>query len=301
MRPMHRLFFGIFGAILLQDLSAAQQEILHELPGLRNLIHHSDDVYSGSEPVSEEAFASLKSLGVKTIVSVDGATPDIDMAMKYGIGYVHGPFGYDTIPLTAQLSLTHAARRSKTALYVHCHHGKHRGPAAAAIICRVKGLVDAAGALTIMEHAGTSRDYKGLWQAVELYSVPSDDAKLPQLVEVATVESLPAAMARIDRNFDNLKLCAASNWKAPADHPDLVAIQEALQLQESLHEASRRLSETEHVAEHDETFREWLNESDSVAQKLHETLQADDTTAATAAFMSLQKSCKQCHAAYRDQ
>ena len=109
---MHRLFFGIFGAILLQDLSAAQQEILHELPGLRNLMHHSDDVYSGSEPVSEEAFASLKSLGVKTIVSVDGATPDIDMAMKYGIGYVHVPFGYDTIPLTAQLSLTHAARRS---------------------------------------------------------------------------------------------------------------------------------------------------------------------------------------------
>ena len=301
MRPMHRLFFGIFGAILLQDLSAAQQEILHELPGLRNLMHHSDDVYSGSEPVSEEAFASLKSLGVQTIVSVDGATPDIDMAMKYGIGYVHVPFGYDTIPLTAQLSLTHAARRSKTALYVHCHHGKHRGPAAAAIICRVKGLVDAAGALTIMEHAGTSRDYKGLWQAVELYSVPSDDAKLPQLVEVATVESLPAAMARIDRNIDHLKLCAATDWTAPADHPDLSASQEALQLKESLHETSRRLSEKAHAAGYDATFRKWLAESDSSAQTLHASIQANDHTRATAAFMSLQRSCTQCHASYRDQ
>ena len=297
---MYQLFFGLVIVALWQDSTAAQPEILPEMPGLHNLIQLSDDVWSGSEPDGEAAFVSLRKLGVQTIVSVDGATPDIDMAKKYGIGYVHVPFGYDTIPLTAQLSLTRAARQSKLPLYIHCHHGKHRGPAAAAIVCRAKGIVDSAGALRIMENAGTSRDYKGLWRDVEHYTVPSDNMELPPLVEVANVESLPAAMARIDRTFDHLKLCAAIDWKSPADQPGLNAIQEALQLKESLHEASRRLSEKEHAAEYDATFKKWLTESDNVAQALHASLQANDSTKATAAFMSLQRSCKQCHAAYRD-
>ena len=298
---MYKLLFGLVIATLWQDSTSAQQKILPEMPGLHNLMQLADDVFSGSEPVGEAAFTSLQMLGVQTIVSVDGATPDTDRAKKYDISYVHIPFGYDTIPLTSQLSLTRAARQSKTPLYIHCHHGKHRGPAAAAIVCRAKGLVDSAGALKIMENAGTSRDYKGLWRDVEHYTMPSDETELPQLVDVAKVESLPAAMARIDRNFDHLKLCAATDWTAPADHPDLSAIQEALQLKESLHETSRRLSEKAHAAEYDATFRKWLTESDSTAQALHESLQANDHPKATAAYLSLQRSCKQCHAAYRDQ
>lgn len=298
---MYKLLFGLVIAALWHDSATAQQEILLEMPGLHNLMQLSDDVFSGSEPVGDDAFASLKTLGVQTILSVDGATPDIEMATKYGLRYVHIPFGYDTIPLTAQMSLTRVARQSKVPLYIHCHHGKHRGPAAAAIVCRAKGQGDSARALKIMESAGTSRDYKGLWRDVEHYTEPSDEIELPQLVEVANVESLPAAMARIDRNFDNLKLCAAADWKALADHPDLNAIQESLQLKESLHEASRRLSEKAHAAEYDATFRKWLTESDRKAQALHESLQANDHNNAAAAFKSLQESCKQCHTAYRNQ
>jgi len=294
------IIFSVVLFFLLQDHAAAQQDVPHEMPGLHNLVQLSADVYSGSEPAGEEAFASLKKLGVQTIVSVDGATPKIDLAKKYGIRYVHVPFGYDAIPLATQLSLTRAARDAKTPMYIHCHHGKHRGPAAAAIICRTKGIVDLAGSLKIMQNAGTSRDYKSLWRDVETFTVPSADTQLPELVEIAKVESLAAAMARIDRNFDNLKLCAAADWKTPADHPDLVAQQEALQLQESLYESSRRLAEKEHAADYDAAFREWLTESDAVAQRLYESLQTNNTTAATAAFTMLNKNCKQCHVKYRD-
>lgn len=300
MHPIKCYIITVVLALLQQGFVVAQQEVPHEMPGLHNLVKLSTDVYSGSEPEGDVAFASLKKLGVQTIVSVDGATPKIDAAKKYGIRYVHIPFGYDAIPLAAQLSLTRAARDAKTPLYIHCHHGKHRGPAAAAIVCRAKEIVDLAGALKIMQNAGTSRDYKGLWRDVESYEVPSADTPLPELVEVAKVESLAAAMARIDRNFDNLKLCAAADWKTPADHPDLVAQQEALQLQESLYESSRRLAEKEHAVEYDATFREWLTESDTVARTLYKSLEAKDEVAATAAFTTLQKNCKQCHAKYRD-
>ena len=294
----------VLPVLLLASVSAQQdvgQDLQHEMPGLHNLVRISADVYSGSEPAGEEAFASLQELGVQTIVSVDAATPDIDLAKKHGIRYVHIPFGYDAIPQAAQLSLTHAAREVKTPLYIHCHHGKHRGPAATAIVCRVKGIVDTAGALKIMENAGTSRDYKGLWRDVEHFAVPSDDIQLPTLVEVAKVESLAAAMARIDRNFDNLKLCAAADWKTPVDHPDLVARQEALQLQESLFESSRRLAEKNHATEYDAPFRTLLTETDTVAQTLYKSLQANNSAAATAAFSTLQKNCKQCHVKYRDE
>ncbi|HRA88635.1 MAG TPA: hypothetical protein PK992_11205 [Planctomycetaceae bacterium] len=300
MRKVYRNLSAIVVAALLQNAFAAQQEVPHELPGLHNLVRLSDEVYSGSEPVGEAAFSSLQQLGIRTILSVDGATPRIDLAKKYGIAYAHVPFGYDAIPLTAQLSLTCAARLSKTPLYIHCHHGKHRGPAAAAIVCRAKGLVDVAGALKIMENAGTSREYKGLWLDVERYVVPSRDVELPPLLEVSEVEALPAAMARIDRNFDNLKLCQAADWQTPADHPDLVAVQEALQLQESLHEAGRRLSEVEHAAEYDTTFRNWLSESDRVAKQLRASLKENDSAAATTAFTNLQQTCRQCHVKYRD-
>lgn len=301
MHPVICLIFTVVLASLPQDFASAQQSIPGEIPGVHNLVQLSVDIYSGSEPRGEEAFASLKHLGIQTIVSVDGAMPDIEMAKKHGIRYVHIPFGYDAIPRIAQLRLTRAARESRTPLYIHCHHGKHRGPAAAAIICRAKGLVDSSGALKILENAGTSLDYKGLWQNVEHYDIPSDDAELPQLMEVATVESLTSSMARIDRNFDHLKLLAAAEWKTPADHPDLVAMEEALQLQENLHEASRRLSESDHAAEYDSTFRTWLTGTNVVARNLVVSLRQNDKTAAIAAFSTLQKNCQQCHEKYRDQ
>jgi protein tyrosine phosphatase (PTP) superfamily phosphohydrolase (DUF442 family)/soluble cytochrome b562 len=300
MRKVYDFLFAIAAVALLWNPSAAQEKFAHELPGLRNVVRLSADVYSGSEPVGKQAFASLKALGVQTIISVDSATPNVVAAKKYGIRYVHIPFGYDGIPPATQLSLTRAAREVRTPLYIHCHHGKHRGPAAAAIVCRVQGIVDAAGALTILENAGTSRDYKGLWRDVEHFAAPSDDAELPHLLEVTEVESLAAAMARMDRNFDNLKLCQAADWQTPADHSDLVARQEALQLQESLHEACRRLSEKDHAAEYDAPFRKWLSESDSVAQQLHESLQENNIAAATTAFTKLQQTCRQCHGEYRD-
>lgn len=301
MHPVKQLIVSVVLFFLQQNFTAAQQEVPHEMPGLHNLVQLSSDVYSGSEPAGEEGFASLKKLGVQTIVSVDGATPKFELAKNYGIQYVHVPFGYDAIPLAAQLSLTRAARGAKTPMYIHCHHGKHRGPAAAAIVCRAKGIVDLPGSLKIMHNAGTSRDYKGLWRDVESFTVPSADTQLPELFEVAQVESLAAAMARIDRNFDNLKLCAAADWRTPADHPDLVAQQEALQLQENLYESSRRLAEKEHAADYDAIFREWLSESDAVARTLYKSLETNNKPAATIAFATLDNHCKKCHVKYRDQ
>ena len=266
-----------------------------DYPGLHNLMKITPRIYSGSEPHGEVAFASLAKLGIKTVVSVDGAIPDLKMANKYGLRYVHIPIGYDGINADAGLAFAKVGRSVDGSMYVHCHHGKHRGPAAAAIVCIASGAVDHQGALEILDRAGTSKNYAGLWHDVEHYQLPKADVKLPKLVEVAPVDSLAAAMAKIDRVYDNLKLCRDSHWQTPADHPDLNSAQQALLLKEGLRESARHLADG-----YNDEFKTWLNESESFAQKLEEQLQTGDQNQCDATFKLVVQSCKQCHQKYRN-
>lgn len=268
-----------------------------DYPELHNLMQVTGSVYSGAEPKSEAAFAQLAELGVKVIVSVDGAKPKVDLAKKYGLRYVHIPIGYDGIDDQAARSFARAADELNEPTYVHCHHGKHRGPAGAAAICVARGDADGERALQILEKAGTSKGYAGLWWDVKGYQRPAADEELPKLVEVAEVGSMAAAMAQIDRASDNLKLCEAAQWQTPADHPDVAPPQEALLLKEGFHETARQLAENN---DYDEQFLAWIKMSEQSALRLETALNDGDKQAAAAAFAEVQSQCKRCHAEYRD-
>jgi protein tyrosine phosphatase (PTP) superfamily phosphohydrolase (DUF442 family) len=263
-------------------------------PGIHNLMKVSDKLYSGSEPHGEEGFANLAKLGVKTVISVDGAKPQVELARQHGIRYVHIPIGYDGVPEEAGKSLARAVRDVPTPIYVHCHHGKHRGPAAVAVACIASGDVTSKDALRILERAGTSKDYTGLWRDVEGFVPPAERGVLPELVEIAEVGSFTAAMAQVDRAFDNLKLLRDAKWSTPEDQPDLVPAQEALLLQEGLHEAGRNADGYE------AQFTSWLAEEETKAKQLREFLQAKDSTSADSHMLLIEQACKQCHKVYRD-
>jgi len=53
-----------------------------EIQGIENTFRLSPRLYSGGDPHGAEALAALKKLGVRTIISVDGATPDVETARK---------------------------------------------------------------------------------------------------------------------------------------------------------------------------------------------------------------------------
>jgi len=267
-------------------------------PGIHNLQKVSDRIYSGSEPEGEAGFQSLQGLGIKTIVSVDGAKPQLELAHKHHLRYVHIPIGYDGVPNDAGAALARLIRDAEPPIYIHCHHGQHRGPAAAAIACIAAGSIDNKQAIRVLERSGTSKNYAGLWRDVEKYSPPSTDAELPQLVETAQVDSLTAAMSQVDRAYDNLKLCRDARWSAPSVHPDLVPAQEAILLQEGLHEAARNLDN--HQKQFDETFKTWLTDAESLATGLQASLAAKNATAADRQLISLEQACKKCHTNYRD-
>src|SRR4051812_35836928 len=73
-------------------LSNAYPTIPH--PSLTNAHRVTPKVLSGAEPEGDAGFAALRDLGVKTVLSVDGAKPDVDLAHEHGLRYVHLPIGY---------------------------------------------------------------------------------------------------------------------------------------------------------------------------------------------------------------
>src|SRR5262249_28177097 len=153
-------------------------------------------------------------------------------------------------------------------IYIHCHHGKHRGPAAAAVACVAARSIRGQDALQVLELAGTGKEYPGLWRDVAACTAPLSEEKSPELVEVAEVDSLTAAMAGAERHWDNVKLCRDAGWTTPAAHPDLTPAQTALLLREAFHEANRTIP----ADRFDAQFREWLGEAESLATKVEENL-----------------------------
>ncbi len=268
-----------------------------KFPHLQNLQQLTERIYVGGEPADDRAFAELNALGIGTVVSVDGAKPQVAAARHHGLRYVHIPIGYDRVDEEAGKALAHLVRSVQGPIYIHCHHGKHRGPAAAAVACLAEETVDHAKALQILETSGTSKAYAGLWRDVEHYQPPAPGTVLPTLVEVAEVDSLTAAMAQADRASDHLKLCQAANWQPIADHPDISAGQEALLLREAFHEATRQLSDAERS---DARFVAWLSEAEKSAAGLEAAITANDVGLANKQMDILGKSCQQCHKVYRD-
>lgn len=264
-------------------------------PEMHNLLQLTDRIYSGGEPAGDQAFDELARLGITTIVSVDGARPDVDRAKNYGMRYVHIPIGYDGISADAGAALARVVREAKGGIYFHCHHGQHRGPAAAAVACIAAGSTDGRGALSVLEAAGTGQTYTGLWKDVEEFRPPAQDAKLPELREVADIPSLAAGMAKLDRSFDNLKLCRDAGWSAPDGQPDLEPAHEALMVLEGLREATRQIPPGT-----DDRFKTLLAEAVELAESMETTLRGDDPNAAEQTFRLLESQCQQCHAKYRN-
>lgn len=267
---------------------------------LPNAYQIHPQVISGGLPEGEVAFAELAKLGVKTVVSVDGARPDVEGAKKHGLRYVHLPHGYDGIPALRARELAKAVRDLPGPVYIHCHHGKHRSPAAAAVACVAAGLVDPTNAELILRTAGTSENYRGLYQSVRA-AKRIDGKVLDRLIaefpETAAIPPLAEAMVALEHTHAHLKEIEAAGWKAPAKHPDLDPAHEALLLGEHYAEMLR----LESVQGKSEDFRRLLVEGEAAAKELEEGLLAGaGGEKVSAALARINQGCVECHKTFRD-
>src|SRR5690606_18255679 len=86
----------------LTSAKAPKSETVASKPAIENIHPLTPQLISGGQPKGDAAFSQLAEMGVKTIVSVDGAKPDLELAKKHGLRYVHIPIGYDGVGAEAQ-------------------------------------------------------------------------------------------------------------------------------------------------------------------------------------------------------
>jgi hypothetical protein len=276
------------------------------LPGIENAFSVGNRFFSGSTPEGEAAFAALAKLGVKTLLSVDGSAPNVEAARRHGLRYVHLPIGYDGIAPTNAVRLVKAAESLPGPVYVHCHHGRHRGPTAVAVMAEGLEGWTPEQATEWLKAAGTDPHYTGLYRAVATFRMPSKEtlAAVPAAFpERATTPGLVDLMVRVDGHFDALKGIRQAGFQTPPREPDLVPATEALQLLELMKEAKR----TGVGATRNERFQTELGLAVQAAEALHGAVvglatdrSKEQLAKAEAAFVAVQKNCASCHRASRD-
>ena len=275
-------------------------------PGLHNVYSIGDRYYSGNAPESTEAFATLKKLGVKTIISVDGSKPDVEGAAKFGLSYVHLPFGYGGIPQTNVLRLIKAAQTLPGPIYVHCHHGLHRGPAAIAVICEGTLGWTTNEAVAWMRTAGTGAEYQGLYKAAAEFVAPASvqlSAVSTNFPQIAPPTRLVEAMVEIDKHWSVFKTLQKNNFQT-SDSPQGQNLEhEALLLKEGF----RELERTDEAKELGADFLKKLANTKSAAEGLQEFIAhqpfpigADARSLAEGACTAVNQSCTACHKQYRN-
>ncbi len=250
--------------------SGAPERLIAVAPGL----------WSGAEPDGDAHFVALARLGVKTVVSVDGLAPDVAAARRCGLRTVHVPIGYDGVPADAAASLAAVMGRvgpsgaAPGGVFVHCHHGVHRGPTAAAIAGLSAGLIDRDGALALLKIAGTAPRYAGLWESVRRFDITALPPAGP-LREAVPPAGLRAAMGEIDALLGDTDSSPETNRETTTPA--------ATRLAEALRESARLPGLTEAV-------RGDLRRAGDLA--------ADARTPEGRARLA--QDCVRCHAVHRD-
>lgn len=283
-------------------LPAAKAAAPVDHPGLRNVVAYTPELLSGSVPEGAEGFRSIRAMGVTTVISVDGAAPDVAAARGAGLRYIHLPIGYNGMDRERTLQIAEAIAKADGPVYLHCHHGKHRSACAAGAAAVTLGLMTPKEATARMKVSGTAPSYKGLYKVVGA-STPASKAELASagddFPEIWKTSGLVKTMVEIDEATEALKAIEKAGWKPPADHPDLVPAAEAGRLADLL----RVLCDEPEVKAKPVGFCDGLLDSSAKVSALEEGLAAGGVAPEelSARFKAASQSCVSCHVKRRDQ
>jgi protein tyrosine phosphatase (PTP) superfamily phosphohydrolase (DUF442 family) len=294
------IFASLPGFILWADATDGPMPQPLELPGIHNAFRVTERILSGSLPEGDAAFAALAKAGVRTIISVDGGKPDLAAAKRRGLRYVHLPFGYDGIPANRVAELAKAAAPDAGAVFIHCHHGIHRGPAATGVICEAVAGWSPAQAEAWLKQAGTASDYPGLYRAVRDFRAPKPEeiTRIGALPETTTAPAIVDTMVALDDHLDFLKARQRAGWRSPPENPGTLPAHQATLLWEQL----RELARTGDTAQRPDDFRKLLTDAEHAAAALRDMLRTSpaDSAALDRALKQTTQSCASCHKAYRN-
>ncbi len=249
----------------------------------------SPRIYCSGEPVGPQVFDRLARLGIKTIVSVDGKQPDQQAAEKAGVRYVHLPIGYDSVPKPVQAALKQILETTQEPILIHCHHGKHRGPATAVIAGMLEKSISKEQALALMKQAGTGVEYQGLWRDVQNYTPSVSDVTPAPLLPSAKISPFVREMTRIDDAFEKLEAISSDSLDAKR-FKELAAL-----LEEGFQEALRNTEK-----DHSVDMINHLEKSLIKTQRLSSSVMHSSSAELRTYLKGIKQDCRDCHKSYRN-
>lgn len=256
-------------------------------------------VLSGAAPQSASDFAELKARGVGLLVCVDGTIPNEVLAKEHGISVVHLPLGYDEVSNHVAVALGRLIHQADSKVFIHCHHGRHRGPAAAMAGCITAGLREPTDTDPVLSAAGTAKRYQGLYASVRslkplstssLDRPPSGISSAVQPAPLVDIMlKLSASMAKIDQ-FVATGLDRPGESKENSDDDSL--LRESVQLEELLRELGR-----------DVAWSSLTGDAIASAGRLRELVENKQNPAPeqlSRHLRDLRNRCDACHKTHRD-
>ena len=270
-----------------------------QMPGLHNVVTYGPDIVCGGVPEGREGLETLRAMGIKTIVSVDGQKPDAKTAEALGMRYVHLPISYDTVTPERQKELAQVLVNADQPIYMHCHHGKHRSAAALGSAVVLAGKMTPEQACERMSVSGTSPSYTGLWAAVrEAKPLPANElqADISRFPSIAQVSGMVETMAEIDLVFSLVDQARDAGWRAPDDHPDLVPTKETKRLADLM----AHLRDDPESQQLPADYQEMLNEAIDQTTELDRLVRAGKSAEAAKLLDAIRAGCKACHKEYRN-
>lgn len=97
------------------------------IPNLATVDPAPEAIYRGGQP-SREGFATLKEMGVKTVIDLrdDNVRWEKDVVTKHGMTYVHIPSNAARTSTKTIARFLAAVERAERPIYVHCKRGRDR-------------------------------------------------------------------------------------------------------------------------------------------------------------------------------
>lgn len=265
---------------------------------IQNLHLLSTGLYSGDEPATADHYRQLANLGIKTVISVDAVAPNPDLAAAHNIRIVHLPIGYEGIDDSRVIELAAAIHQLDRPIYLHCHHGKHRGPAALSVGAIGAGIITNDQAAAFMTLAGTSGNYPGLWKAAK-DAGPLNPATLQSVTEFparAPVSGFVDGMGKLDRLYDQLWDIAENDWQPDDYHPDMTATAASGLISDHL----RAMLELDFFKRRGTMMRSRFETLTSTAGLIESHIEAKNYTQAFDSLNTLSNSCIDCHDRFRN-
>lgn len=280
-----------------------------QYPGMVNVYRLSDTIISGSEPHDAEALAQLAAWGVKTVLSVDGKAPDVEAAEELGLRYVHVPVRYRGITDEQIAKIAKTFRELEAPFYVHCYHGKHRGPAAAAIgRVALDGLERERAIAEMRQWCSTASKYEGLYSSVAVSDIPAADETAAYDFDFASTmkfDGVRDAMVVLTRSWDEVKLAAKNEWQPISEHPGIDALQSATTVSQLMRACGQLDEAVDYPADFHEMMTDTQGHLDDVVKfltdcRVEETSLFERNESLDAAYKAASRSCLTCHGVYRN-